>query len=55
MVRLKVTTLLPAGTVIFAFQFHYGTIKGLIYPSLLFLLEQFQFHYGTIKGAYTSR
>ncbi len=33
------------------FQFHYGTIKGLLYPRLPVNLTLFQFHYGTIKGS----
>ena len=49
MVRLKDREQ-EEGTAAWIFQFHYGTIKSLIFFNVQIHFSLFQFHYGTIKS-----
>ena len=49
MVRLK-EIMAATKPVILRFQFHYGSIKGVLDGTVSLMQSLFQFHYGSIKG-----
>jgi len=32
------------------FQFHYGSVKSLVYFIIIIITKRFQFHYGSVKS-----